>query len=177
MLPAFAGHLPSFRFILDDISKERDEALRARAMTALGRLALFCLRHVRHARDQQELLDAIDRWVAVVDAVRHAPGGREALIRIWRYILVVSNPADPADLVKRLIAVVGKKNEAEVMSVADWLEQNGIRKALLKQLRLRFGDVPAASEARIDAADQQQLDTWLERVLIAPTLDDVLAPT
>jgi hypothetical protein len=29
--------------------------------------------------------------------------------------------------------------------------------------------------ARIQAADDAQLDTWLDRVLTAPTLDDVLA--
>ena len=171
-LPAFAPYLPSFRFLLDDISTERDEALRSRAMTALARLALFCL---RHAREPHELLDALARWLDLVREVHRAPGGREALARIWRYIFVVSNPAKPADLVKRLVGVVGKESKEEVMSVADWLELKGVRDALMFQLRTRFGEVRDDAAARVEAADKAQLMTWLARVLTAPTLDDVLA--
>jgi hypothetical protein len=53
------------------------------------------------------------------------PGGQEALARIWRYIFVVSNPPEPAELVKRLVGVVGKEREEAVMNVAEWLEQKG----------------------------------------------------
>jgi hypothetical protein len=175
-LALFAPHLPSFTFLLDDISAERDEALRMRAMTALGRLALFCF---RHAREPRELLDALSRWLDLVGQVRGAPGGMEALARIWRYIFVVSNPAEPEDLVKRLIAVVGQGSKEEVMSVADWLRKEGSkdngRRTLLKLLRARFGEVPQSAEARIQAAEEEQLDSWLDRILSAPTLDDVLA--
>ena len=85
----------------------------------------------------------------------------EALARIWRYIFVVSNPAEPEDLVKQLVAVVGQGSKEEVMSVADWLEQKGRldkgRRTLLKQLRARFGEVPASAEERIQAAEEDQL--------------------
>src|SRR5262249_34875798 len=40
-------YVPRFAFLLDDISHESDEALRARSMTALGRLVLYCLRNAR----------------------------------------------------------------------------------------------------------------------------------
>jgi predicted transposase YdaD len=170
-LPVFAQYLPSFRFLLDDISKERDEALRSRAMTALARLALFCL---RHAREPLELVDALGRWLDLVREVHRAPGGREALARIWRYIFVVSNPAEPEDLVKRLVGVVGKESE-EAMTVADWLELKGARSMLLRQLRTRFGEVPDDAMARVEAADRAQLDTWADRLFTALTLDDVLA--
>ena len=42
-----------------------------RAMTALGRLALFCL---RHAREPLELLDALSRWLDLVRAGARRPG-------------------------------------------------------------------------------------------------------
>ncbi|MEP7125446.1 MAG: Rpn family recombination-promoting nuclease/putative transposase, partial [Byssovorax sp.] len=42
-----APYVPNFRFVLEDISHETDEALRARAITALARLSLWCLRHAR----------------------------------------------------------------------------------------------------------------------------------
>jgi hypothetical protein len=75
------------------------------------------------------------------------------------------------------------------MNVAEWLEQKGrnegrkqglsegVRKTLLRQLRARFGEVPDSTVARIQTADDPQLDLWADRVLIAATLDEVLAPT
>ena len=69
----------------------------------------------------------------------------------WRYIFIVANPAEPVDLVKQLVGVVGKESEETVMNVAEWLEQKGrlegIRTTLLTLLRLRFGDVPERTVA------------------------------
>jgi hypothetical protein len=47
---------------------------------------------------------------------------------------------------------------------------------LLKQLALRFGPLPEATRARVEAGSAEQLDAWAERVLTAATLHDVLAP-
>jgi hypothetical protein len=171
--------VPSFRFLLDDISVETDESLRARAMTALGRLLLFCL---RHGREPARFLQEIARWLGLVAEARAAPGGLEALQLIWRYIVTANNPTDSQELVKQLLAVVGKEEESEIMSIADWYEdrgrqaglKTGARNALLKLLRARFGALPDAAAARIEAADAAQLDVWIDRVLTAATLDAVL---
>jgi hypothetical protein len=49
-----------------------------------------------------------------------------------------------------------------------------LRKALLRQLRGRFGKVPRAVERTVNATDDvDRLDTWLDRSLAAPTLGDV----
>ena len=97
-----------------------------------------------------------------------------------------NNPADPQELVKQLLAVVGKEAESEIMSIADWYEERGLqagltkglttgaRNALLKLLRARFGALPEAAASRIEAADTAQLDVWIDRVLTAASLDDVL---
>ena len=190
-LPLVAAHVPSFRFLLDDVSAESDEDLRARAMTALGRLVLFCL---RHAREPGRFAHEIARWLGLIAEARDAPGGAEALLLIWRYIVTANNPADPQELVKQLLAVVGKQEEREIMSIADWYEDRGrqaglekgrdegrdeglkmgARNLLLRQLRARFGALPAAAEARVQTAEAAQVDIWAERVLTATTLDDVL---
>ena len=48
----------------------------------------------------------------------------------------------------------------------------GLRRTLLKQLRARFGDLPQAVVARVEAiTNADKLDTLSERVLTAPTLD------
>ncbi len=46
---------------------------------------------------------------------------------------------------------------------------------LLRQLSLRFGDVPDAFRERVRGASAAELEAWAEAVLAAPSLDDVLA--
>jgi hypothetical protein len=55
--------------------------------------------------------------------------------------------------------------------------ERAARQMLVRQLRLRFGEVPAAVVARIEEADESLLDLVAVRVLTATNLDDVLAPT
>jgi predicted transposase YdaD len=50
----------------------------------------------------------------------------------------------------------------------------GRAELLLKQLALRFGPLPASTEARIRAASIAELEVFAERVLSAKTLDEVL---
>ncbi|MGK4001524.1 Rpn family recombination-promoting nuclease/putative transposase [Sorangium sp. So ce1036] len=202
-LALMAEYVPRFRFVLDDISAETDDALRARAMTALGRLVLWCLRHARHPED---LVARLSAWTEVVREVRLAPGGGAALSRVWRYILNIADPARPRELLERLLLSAGPEAKEEIVTIADYLreqgrlageregrlageregrlageregrlagEREGQRSTLLKLLRLRFGELPAPVVARVRAADAARLERWTERVLSSPTLDDVL---
>lgn len=174
-LAAVAGYVPAFRFILEDISHESDEALKARAITALARLALFCL---RHAREPGELVARLRGWADLVHEVRKAPGGAAALVRIMRYILEVNEPAQPEEIVARLAAAVEEAKE-EIVTAADQLREQGreqaSREIVLRQLRAKFGALPDEVVARVVAADMERLWAWTERLLTAPTLDDALA--
>lgn len=181
-------HVPRFRFLLEDISHETDEALRARAITALARLSLWCL---RHAREPWELVDRLGAWVDLVREVRRAPHGMAALVLIMRYIFATNEPGKPEDLVLRLLAVVGEEGKEEIMTAADQLMERGReqgikqgleqglergrREMLLDQLRERFGVLPDAAVARVTAAGLVELQAWSKRVLTAPGLDDVFA--
>jgi hypothetical protein len=51
----------------------------------------------------------------------------------------------------------------------------GERKVLLRQLALRFGTLPESVKARVDGADSEDLERWVERILDAASLDDVFA--
>ncbi len=53
--------------------------------------------------------------------------------------------------------------------------QRGEARILTAQLRLRFGEMPAAVHQRIETADADTLLRWSERVLTATTLDEILA--
>jgi len=50
----------------------------------------------------------------------------------------------------------------------------GRAQTLLRQLRLRFGDLPTDVVQRVSEANIDELDQWTERVLDAGSLDDVL---
>ncbi|MDC3962032.1 Yae1 family protein [Polyangium jinanense] len=51
----------------------------------------------------------------------------------------------------------------------------GQRRTMLQLLRLRFGELPQAVVARIEAADSAALDQWTARVLAAKTPEEVVA--
>jgi predicted transposase/invertase (TIGR01784 family) len=170
-----APYVPRFRFILDDLSAESDEALRGRAMTALGRLALWCL---RNARTPAEIVRGLGSWLDLVREVRRAPNGATALAAIFRYIFVVNERFGVEELMGLLAQAVDEEGKREMASVADQLiergRREGERELLLKQLRARFGELPETAVARVNKADVAELDVWAERVLSAPTLAKVL---
>lgn len=70
-----------------------------------------------------------------------------------------------------------------MMSLGERLVQKGIEKGvdkgqrelLLRQLALRFGDLPAAVTERVNEAGAADLGRWAERILDAKSLDDVFA--
>jgi len=195
-LLAIGAHVPDFRFLLDDLRTASDASLRARAMSALGRLSLFCL---RHAPEPDKIVQRLGRWLELLREIRSTPGGSDALELIWRYLFTISAPSAPEDLVERLLSVVGVEGQEEVVTAAEQLiargRKEGLEKGLekgreegleegramerrnmlLEQLRARFGALPRSAAARVRAADPAQLKRWLVRVVTAPTLADVLA--
>ena len=183
-----AQYVPNFQFVLEDLSHETDEQLRARAITALARLSLWCL---RHAREPWELVDRLGAWADLVSEVRRAPNGMAALVLIMRYIFKTNEPDQPEALVQRLLAAVGEEGKEEIMTAADQLMERGReqglkrgleqgieqgrRELLLDLLRERFGPLPETAVARVTAAGMAELQAWSKRVLTAPGLDDVFA--
>jgi predicted transposase/invertase (TIGR01784 family) len=186
-LGALGEHVVRFRFALDDIGVEEDEALKGRAMSAFSRLVLFCL---RHAREPEVLLERLGRWVDLVREARRAPNGRSALVSLWRYILSTSREDEPEVVIERLLATVGEEGKEEIMTAGEKLiergrqegrregerkgreegERKGRRASLLKLLGTRFGALPAGIVAQVEAAELADLDRWFERGIAAPSL-------
>lgn len=144
---------------------------------------------LKNAREAGWLGGEIGRWKELIAAVLSERDGTRALTALFRYILQ-TNPTVRRDVLRGLLPEDwGTEVEEEVMN---WFEtevyleerrgehrgeRNAERRVLLKQLRLRFGELPAAVVARIEAAEVPELDVWTERVLTASRLEDVLGPT
>ena len=54
-------------------------------------------------------------------------------------------------------------------------EARGEAKTLLKQLEFKFGPLPEWVERKINSAEKDQLDCWVERIITSETLDEVFA--
>ncbi len=182
-LAALGEHILRLRFVLDDVSEETDDALRARAMSALGRLVLYCL---RHAREPKELVRGLGAWVGVARDVLLAPNGVAALQSVWRHVLLVHKDK-PEVVLKRLVAVTEEGRVRETMRTAGEElihrgelrgekrgELRALRRTLLTQLTARFGPLPDWATLRIDGADTATLDALTTRVLTAPSLEEAL---
>jgi hypothetical protein len=171
VVAALGDYVVRFRFALDDVGVEEDDALRARAMSAFGRLVLFCL---RHAREPDVLLARLGRFGELIREARRAPNGPAALVMLFRYILMTNRRDDPGEVVERLLEAVGEDVKEEVMTAGEKLiergRQEGQRAMLLKLLGARFGALPAAVIARVNAAGLDQIESWFERGISAPTL-------
>jgi predicted transposase YdaD len=175
LLVTIGAYVPRFRFMLDDLAATSDDAIRARAMSALGRFVLWCL---KHARRQGLFEHELVRWGEVVRDAWNAPDGGAAIRMIFRYMFEVDDKLTVDELKRLAIAAIGEDVEEEIVTLADRLReegrQKGERKVLLKQLTLRFGKLADAVVARVNAASVEQLETWAERVITAPTLAEVI---
>ena len=56
--------------------------------------------------------------------------------------------------------------------------QQGLRQgelaALMRVMHHRFGDIPEPARCRIEGADAETLLLWLDRALVAATIEDVI---
>jgi hypothetical protein len=128
----------------------------------------------------------------LIAAVLGEREGTRALTALLRYILQ-TNPAVERNVLRGLLP--GDRGTEVEEAVMNWFERemdlrertgerngerrgerNAERRVLLKQLRLRFGELPATVVARIEAAEVPELDAWTERVVTASQLEDVLGP-
>lgn len=162
----------------DDLTAQSDDALQSRAMSALGRAVLWCL---RDARKPGEILRKLERWADVVREVARSPNGVAALHAVARYIWEVSDILVD-ELQETVLATVGQEVKDAMTTTADKLREEGRREgrvegeraALLRQLKARFGDPSPAVVARVSGATPGEIEAWLERVLVARSLAEVL---
>ena len=71
------------------------------------------------------------------------------------------------------LAEIRQQVEEAQQKLRDEGERKGERRVVLRQLRLRFGELPPATVARVEAAEPAALEAWEERLLTARSLDEV----
>jgi len=185
---AVGEHLPRFRFILDDISHLSDEELRRRAMSALGRLSLWCL---RHGRDPKALLESLPRWAKVFREVLLSSSGMAALGAVLRYIYELNEELGVDELQALVAKSVGKEAAEAAVTLADRLRMEGREEGRkegreeggLETARATLRKVLARRELLLTkkadkliagCADLKTLERWILQAIDADTLREAL---
>ncbi len=178
---AAAAVLPRFPFLLDDLSRLDERALRARPLTAPARVTLLLLGRTAANPD---LVRELAGWVTDLRAVLDRPRGIELFRALVTYI-ETAGEAQPEEL-RHLMQQVGPDAEEAYMTTADMLraegeargraegEARGRAEALLQLLALRFGPVSDGTAAAVRAAATDRIAEWTARVLTAASVEDVL---
>lgn len=167
------------RFVLCDLTGVDDHDLRRRPLQPLGRVALAFLARLRGALPG-DVIAIVRRWLDQVARVLAAPDGAQRLLVLWSYLLMVTDV--PVDELAAVVAELGAEARELMTTTGHRLRAEGRQEGrtegrgdlLLVQLRTRFGEVAEATERRVRAATDQELERWAIAILRAATLDEVL---
>jgi len=153
LAPLLRPYLPQLRYIVDDLSARSDEELRARAMSALGTMALLFL---RHGRDKQGFLELLRQWADLLRAVWHAQDGREALGILVRYALLANDAATRQNLSDTLVPLLDPAAHEVVMTEGERLIQLGEARG---QARGRLeGRAEGRAEGRVEGRAEGRVE-------------------
>ncbi len=158
-----------------------------RALSAIPRLVLWALKHVRRGRD---VIPALRKARDLVRAVLLAPNGVASLLTVMRYIVEVADSSEQ-ELIRTLERTMLPDAREALMTLAERWRREGLREGIKKgiekgrkenqrqvQLRLlsrRSGALPQPVVDRVRGAKLDQLDRWFDRGISALSLDAVFA--
>ena len=185
--------LLDFRYQLVNLWDIRDEELSENPQLRAG---LLVLKHARRVEERAKVVEV---------AILAFRGAREVLGVLFSYILTahVRDYAELEKVVRRIIPEeepmfrsaadqlreegvrIGRdegvrigRDEGVRIGRDEGLREGALHAkatTLRRQLAQRFGSVPVAAEERIRAAEEAQLDAWLDRILTAKSVEEVLA--
>jgi hypothetical protein len=110
-----------------------------------------------------------------------APVAVEEALALLRYIHLVNDQVPPHRVAQQLGRLLGTRAKEAYVTYGEQLIHQGKKEGrherghelLCKLLERRFGPLPASCLARLEAATEEDIDRWAERILDAKTLDEV----
>jgi predicted transposase YdaD len=181
------GVVPHFEYLVDDLTREREDALRARWGPPLVKLVLLLLRGGRSKELSQRLL----AWKGLFAEVYATPEGPKELRAVVHYLLEVGGPTASQDVRRVLDSVAGEnQTEAWMKTMGQILREEGraigLEEGLLKGrameraegvlrlLEVRGVTVTAKARQRVLACtDLDTLERWFRRAATATRLSEI----
>ena len=139
---------------------------------AIANPALAVLCAMGHGRDEQDV--AVPGAAAALEALRVAPGfeGQRGLL----YSDLVWVALDGAARIALEALMQSGRYEYQSEFAQRYFSEGkaeGKAEVVLKQLRLKFGELSPDVRARVENATGDDLDLWAERILTAATLEEL----
>ncbi len=170
-LPGGLEHyLPALKYLILD-----EGAYDPQTLTPLKNLvaAIFRLENSRSYEDIIEVISNLIEWLSTPEQTRLR---RSFSIWINRVLQPPGQSAQPKSNLNDLVEI----KTMIAQRIPQWIQEGeqrgearGEAKTLLKQLDLKFGELPAWVEQRVHTADKKQLDIWVERILTEDTLEKI----
>ncbi|MFB9728096.1 Rpn family recombination-promoting nuclease/putative transposase [Haloechinothrix salitolerans] len=176
-------YLPRFRFLLDDLARVDEQALRARPLTPQARMTLLLL---KIAAGNPRIADELRKWIDDLREILHNSGGIEDFVALLTYIESVGEA--PTGELHDLFAQLGPEAEEAYVTTAEVLRSEGRTEgrtegavaakaeSVLTVLGARGITVSEAARARItQCTDLAQLETWVRQAVTVTSADDLFA--
>lgn len=164
---AFKAYLPTFKFLLIDEGQWPKEDLDPSGNPAS---ALFSL---EQARQNEEVLTGVRHLFQSTQGPSMESLRSDMVKWLMRSLLPLRFPdQDPLELLENqnMLAETVKEWTTE------WLAQGreeGLRETLTRLLRTKFGESASEFDARLAGADESTLSLWIDRLLVASSLEEV----
>lgn len=182
--PQLEQYLPRLRFFLDDISRARDEELKARARTEAEKIVPLVLWAFRDARTSEQIMASFRAWLTILGEVSRSETGRDALIAVISYLMRAKAELS-REQIETIVSAAAPEAKETYMTLAEQLTRegmqqgiekgvlHGMRQTLINQLQLKFGGVSEEVALRVTDATSDELNRWICLVLTAETVDEV----
>ncbi|MFH0943761.1 MAG: Rpn family recombination-promoting nuclease/putative transposase, partial [Planctomycetota bacterium] len=187
---------PTLALTLIDLSQITEVHLRATLShgTALTTLTTLLMKSIRGTG----LLRRFRSWKPVVGQIHAEAGGRQMLELLVQYLLVAAREEVDVDELQNVLSdAIGPESEELIMNTGEKLIQKGkergleegrkegmregmqegrregMKEALANVLRSRFDVIPGGIQSRMEAADLETLQHYLDRAITAQSLHEV----
>ena len=124
-----------------------------------------------------EFLEVVSNLIEWLSTPEQA--GLRRSFSIWiKRVLLSSEKYQPIPEINDLVEIKTMLTDR----ISQWIKEGeqrgkieGEAKTLLKQLNLKFGVLPDWVEQRVNSANGEQLDIWIERVLTAHSIEEMFS--
>jgi hypothetical protein len=169
--------VPDFQYLLTDLSRYRDEEIRGAVMV---RATLLVFKYIF----SDELRDRLQAILELLNELVRKRTGLEYLETVLRYVARAAETLSPDEL-RRAVRQALTEGDTIMPTIAEqWVQQGleqGLQRgisqgealALTRLLARRFGPLPEWAEEKLAQADRAKLESWVDRVLEAQSLEDL----
>ena len=179
MPPGCAPFVPQFQFTLMDLTEMDPALLHEQAVSAGVCLGLSVLKSARSSTHLDELLRG---WRDLIYKIMAEPFEDGALRVIIRYLFETRGKEQYEGAVRAMTEIEKGHAGGDMETIAQMLMREGrtegrtegARNMVMKAIRLRLGEVPRAVQVQIEAANEDDLQVWLERVLRSSSVEELL---